>query len=118
MRTIQVNGIRVFGYHGCLEEEAKVGTWFGVDVEVTFNFSTSAQTDDLSKTIDYVRIREIVEEQVKRRANLIETVIERIAGELKQVFPEITGYKIALRKYSPPINGEVDHVAVTLEERW
>jgi dihydroneopterin aldolase len=34
MGLMEVNGIRVFAYHGCLEEEARIGGNFRVDVTV------------------------------------------------------------------------------------
>lgn len=114
--SIEVNGIRVYGYHGCMEEEAMIGTWFEADVAVDYNFTESALTDDLSKTIDYVAIREIAEKNILKRSDLIETVIKGIADELKTSFSEITGLRITLRKYNPPINGDVNHVAVKWEE--
>lgn len=34
MGLIEVNGIRVFAYHGCLDEEARIGGHYLVDVHV------------------------------------------------------------------------------------
>ena len=116
MTFIEVNGIRVYGYHGCLKEEEAIGTWFEADVSVCYDFTESAKEDDLSKTIDYVAIREIAEKHIQQRSKLIETVVYRIARELRATFPEITQLKIRLKKINPPINGQVDNVAVVWEE--
>ena len=56
MNKIIVEGINVFAYHGCLEEEAKVGTNYTIDVIMETDFSEAAEKDDLSKTIDYVTV--------------------------------------------------------------
>lgn len=114
--SIEVNGIRVYGYHGCMEEETMIGTWFEADVAVDYDFTESANTDDLSKTIDYVTIREIAEKNILERSDLIETVIKRMADDLKSSLIGITGVRITLRKFNPPINGDVNHVAVKWEE--
>ena len=34
MGKIQVNNIKLYANHGCLEEEAKIGSWYRVDIEV------------------------------------------------------------------------------------
>jgi len=116
MKWIEVNGIKVYGFHGCMHEESLTGTWFEADVAVAFDFSESGLKDDLNLTIDYVRIREIVEKCIKERAKLIETVLQKIVTQIKHEFENIEGLKIKLKKYNPPINGEVDHVAVVWEE--
>jgi len=36
MGKIQVNNIKLYANHGCLEEEAKIGSWYRVDVQVSF----------------------------------------------------------------------------------
>ena len=99
-----------------MPEEAKIGTWFEADITVKYDYSASAQNDDLSLTIDYVQIGEIAEEEIKRRAKLIETVIKRIADRLRSELQGLDGFSIKLKKYNPPINGEVDYVAVIWEE--
>ena len=38
MGLIEVNGIRVFAYHGCLAEEATIGGLYRVDVQVEGDF--------------------------------------------------------------------------------
>ena len=56
---INIEGIQLYGYHGCLEEEAKIGGNYIVDVYMQTDFTEAAQTDDLEKTIDYCSIFEI-----------------------------------------------------------
>ncbi len=118
MKRIEVNGIKVYGYHGCLDEEALVGTWFEADVSLEYDYTESALTDDLNKTIDYVRVRELVEQEIKTRAKLIETVIKRMADSLKQEFPGIESMRLVLKKHNAPIGGEVGHVAMVWEESF
>jgi dihydroneopterin aldolase len=118
MKSIEVNGIKVYGYHGCLDEEALVGTWFEADISLEFDYTESALTDDLSKTIDYVRVRELVEKEIKTRSKLIETVIKRMADVLKEEFPHILSMRLKLRKHNAPIGGQVDHVAMVWEESF
>lgn len=112
---VEVNGVEVFAYHGCMDEEAKLGGKFIVDVALYTNFMTSAETDLLSDTIDYVRVREIIVEQMAIRSKLLEHVANRILQHFKAEFPRLQKAKIKIRKIDPPIGGVVKDVAVIIE---
>lgn len=114
MHKIIVEGINVFAYHGCLEEEARIGTRYTVDVIMETDFSEAAKTDDLSKTIDYVIVYNIVKKQMAVRSKLIEQVGQRIVDELKQQFPSLIKVELKVTKHNPPMNGDVDKVSVMI----
>ena len=65
MGTIKIRNIRVYAYHGCLIEEGKIGSDYRVDLTVKADLSKSAQTDNLSDTVDYVHLNKIVKEEIK-----------------------------------------------------
>jgi dihydroneopterin aldolase len=114
--TIEVNGIKVYAFHGCLEEEGKIGGNYLVDVMLNTNFSIAAKNDDLTQTIDYVDINKIVCEEMAIRSKLIEHVGQRIINRIKQEIKNIDFLKIKVTKICPPINGDVDNVAIIIEE--
>jgi dihydroneopterin aldolase len=114
--TIEVNGIKVYAFHGCLEEEGKIGGNYLVDVMLNTNFSIAAKNDDLTQTIDYVDINKIVCEEMAIRSKLIEHVGQRIINRIKQEIKKIDFIKIKVTKICPPINGDVDNVAIIIEE--
>lgn len=114
--TIEVNGIKIYAYHGCLPEEEKIGGHYSVDVMLNTNFSEAAAKDDLFKTIDYVAVNKIVVEEMAVRSKLIESVGQRIINRLKSEIQNIEGVKVKVTKISPPINGDVDNVAIIIEE--
>ncbi|MFN0033355.1 MAG: dihydroneopterin aldolase, partial [Flavobacteriales bacterium] len=68
MSNIKLNNIRIHANHGCWPEEEIIGGDYVVDVSLDLDFSEAAKTDDLSKTIDYVRVSEIAHEQMAIRA--------------------------------------------------
>ena len=78
MGIIQVNNIKLYAYHGCLEEEAKIGSWYRVAVEVKADLKKSAKTDNLKDTVDYVHLNLIVKEEMAIRSKLLEEVAQRI----------------------------------------
>lgn len=114
--TIEVNGIKIYAFHGCLEEEAKIGGNYLVDVMLNTNFSIAAAEDDLTQTIDYVDINKIVYEEMAIRSKLIEHVGQRILKRIKKEIKGIDFIKIKVTKICPPINGDVDNVAIIIEE--
>jgi dihydroneopterin aldolase len=114
--TIEVNGIKIYAFHGCLEEEAKIGGNYLVDVMLNTNFFNAAENDDLTQTINYVDINKIVCEEMAIRSKLIEHVGQRIIQRIKKEIKNITYLKIKVTKICPPINGDVDNVAIIIEE--
>ena len=78
MGLITLEGIRVFAFHGHLPEEKKLGGHFIVNVWVEADTSEVEKTDDLNDTVDYVKIIEIVKEQMAIRSNMIENPAKRI----------------------------------------
>lgn len=116
MNSVQVHGIRSYAFHGCLKEETKIGGNYITNIDVFFDFKRAAENDDLSKTVDYVDIKEIVEIEMQNSSKLIETVGYRIINRIKLKFSEVKSCKIQIKKINPPINGDVDFVAVIIEE--
>lgn len=112
---VEVKGIDVFAYHGCMQEEAVLGGKFTVDISIDTDFSKSAVSDELIDTIDYVRVREIVVEEMNIRSKLIEHVAYRILERFKSEFSGMHQARITVRKLNAPIGGVVDEVAVTIE---
>ena len=114
--TIEVNDIQLYAYHGCLPEEGRIGGNYSVDVSVVSDFSLATQTDALSDTIDYVLIKTIVEEEMSIRSKLIEHVGQRIMERLKKEVSRLISLRVKIIKHAPPIDGDVDNVAIIIEE--
>ncbi|MGZ3862631.1 MAG: dihydroneopterin aldolase [Bacteroidia bacterium] len=112
---IAVEGIKVYAYHGCLDEEARIGGHYIVDVYMETDFTKAAQTDDLALTVDYCTVYEIAKKEMAIRAKLIETVAERIHKNVLKTFPMVSKTRVKLTKLSPPMNGNVEKVYVEVE---
>ena len=112
MGLITVEGIRIFASHGHLPEEAKLGGHFIVNVWVTVDTSEVEKTDDLNHTVDYVKIIEIVQEQMSIRANMIEVPAKRIVDAIL-LLQKVQKVKVEVQKIQPPINATFDKISVT-----
>lgn len=115
MGIVSIHGLAVYGYHGCLEEEAIVGTQFKIDIDVEYDFTEAAKNDDLSKTVDYVQLAKIAQEEIAIRSKLIEQVIDRIMQRIKKAYPRAGKIKITLHKLNPPAEAVLSSVSVSLE---
>ena len=113
---IEVNGIKLYAYHGCLEEEGKIGGHYTVDVAMKTDFSQAAQSDELSRTIDYVQVNRIVAEEMAIRSKLIEHVGQRIVTRMQQEVQRLEAVRVKVVKICPPINGDVQNVAIIIED--
>ncbi len=114
MHTILVEGINIYAHHGCLEEEGRVGGNYIVDVILETDFTEAAKADDLTKTIDYVIVYNIVKTQMSIRSKLIEHVGQRIVDALKKEFAAIKVLTVKVSKINPPMHGHVDKVSVVI----
>jgi len=112
---INVEGVRLYAYHGCLEEEGKIGGEYIVDVYMQTDFAEAAKTDDLLLTIDYCTVFNICREEMAIRSKLIEHVGKRIFDKLESTFPQLLHTKVVITKLLPPMHGPVDKVSVIIE---
>ena len=114
-QTIEVNNIRVYAYHGCLEEEALIGQNYSIDIAIRIDFLEAALADDITKTVSYVDLNAIAHEEMGVRAKLIETVGLRILNRIKALNNSIEAIRVKVIKHCPPINGDVENTAIILE---
>ena len=117
MGTIKIRNIRVYAYHGCLIEEGKIGSDYRVDLTVTADLSKSAQTDNLSDTVDYVHLNKIVKEEMSVRSKLLEEVAKRILNRILLEIPIVKKAAVAVSKLNPPIGGNVSMVTIEMSKR-
>ena len=114
MGLITVEGIRIFAHHGHLPEEAVLGGHFIVNVWVEVDTNEVEKTDDLNHTVDYVKIIEIVKEQMAIRSNMIEHPAKRIVDAILPLH-KVQKVTVEVEKVLPPIDAAFDKISVTTE---
>lgn len=100
--------------HGCYELEKIVGNRFLVDVAITAEAGEAAENDDLTKSINYLTVYEIVERQMRITSNILENVAKRITDALYEAFPQVEKTTVKVSKLAPPLGGKIEKVSVTL----
>lgn len=109
---LSVCDIECYSFHGCMEEEGKIGQRFSVDVIIDFDFSDSVSSDDLNDTADYVELHNRVRKEMAIRSKLIEHAAGRILNSIKEYMPNARAIKVMVTKFNPPVNGRIGKAVV------
>lgn len=117
MGIIKLNHIKLFANHGCLIEEAKIGSEYRVDLSVKASLKKSAHSDQLTDTVDYVTLNTIVKEEMNQRSELLEHVAQRILDRIMSEFSNIQKVKVSVAKINPPIGGNVENVSIIMKTK-
>lgn len=118
MAIIAIEGLMFYSHHGFYEEEQLIGNKYIVDVYVETDIAAAAQTDDLSKTINYETIFLICKGVMNQHTKLIETILAHIIHDLKRQFKWMNGLRVRVTKTNPPLGGKVDKVWVESNESF
>ena len=115
MGKIILNEIRVYAFHGCMEEEKKIGSDYIINLEVEIDMINPAKTDDIVDALDYVSLNKIVKEEMSVSSKLLEHVAQRIIDRVLKQFSEVESIEVSVAKQNPPIGGDVGEVCVRLK---
>jgi dihydropteroate synthase len=111
--SIELLGLREFGYHGVLDHERINGQFFSVDATLGLSISHAAYTDDLADTVNYAEVANAIRARIGGEpVDLIEKLAELIATDCL-AFPQVVYAKIRVHKPDAPIEGEFGDVIVT-----
>ena len=112
--TIRLEGAEFRTYHGCYDLEKKVGNRFVVDVCIEAEIGDAAERDDVTSTVNYLTVYELVREEMGVVSNIIENVALRIADRIKASWDGILRVEVTVAKLAPPLGGKVGRVSSTV----
>lgn len=104
-------------FHGCLEEEQRLGNTFLVTLSMELDTQVADQTDELDDTLNYQLVYNVVKREMEIPSKLIEHVSQRILNAVFNEFPQIKGLEVKLSKLNPPLGGRVERVTIELERK-
>ena len=117
MGKIKLTDIRIYAYHGCLEEEKKIGSDYTVSLKVSSNLDVPAKSDDLDDAVDYVTLHQIVEEEMAVRSKLLENVADRIVRRILKSMSTVQKVWVMVSRQNPPMGGDVGEVSIIRKGR-
>lgn len=118
MDAIFLKKLSFYGYHGVLPEETRLGQRFIVSLQLEMDLQAAAQSDDLTRTVNYADVADQVGKIVAGPPfQLLEALALNICGKLWESFPAITAITIEIEKPSPPIIHPLDSVGIRLHRQ-
>ena len=113
-KTIKLENLSLFGFHGVNEIEKINGQNFILNVEISFDMIS--MDDNIKSSIDYMSIYEFIKKRFNdKRFNLIESLAQKIIEDIVSKFTNINHIIINVRKPSVTIDDNKDFINVELE---
>ena len=113
--TIELRSLVVFGHHGYLEEERRLGQRFLVDLWVDVH-GDAAESDRIDDTVDYRRLAALVREVFAGQERLLlEGLAGAVADGIVERFPAVERARVRVRKPDVVLDPPVDYAAVVVE---
>ncbi|GEO08478.1 dihydroneopterin aldolase [Segetibacter aerophilus] len=109
---IELQKIRLYGYHGFDAGEEIVGGEYEVNI-LTSYIPVDIVINKIEETIDYTVLLEVVKQRMERPTLLLETLATEIASEIIAKFSIVTAVEISIYKLHPPIENFQGSVGVT-----
>ncbi|WP_454802577.1 dihydroneopterin aldolase [Mucilaginibacter phyllosphaerae] len=114
MIKVALEGAEFFAYHGYYPEEQVIGSRFLVDIQVGFYANIDVEKDNLSNTVNYEALYNIIEEEMQHTRKVIESVAQSILYRIKKDFDFIEMAEVTIRKQRPPFRGPLKQSVITL----
>ena len=112
---IYLEGLEFHAYHGVYPHERESGNWFEVDILVETNFTSGAEHDEISGTVNYETLFAIIKEEMEKPSKLLETVVHQIVNHVMNELPTVEKVEVKISKLNPPIGGKCKKASVSLE---
>lgn len=110
---IRLKSMQFYGHHGVDAAERDLGGRFAFDIELVADLTRAGESDDLSYTVDYKAVYDLVARVQRQGFNLLESLAHNIAHEILAAF-EVEEVTVRARKQSVPLGGLIDYAEVEL----
>lgn len=115
MDKMVLRRMEYYGYHGVFAEERKLGQRFYIDLELELDLQEAGISDDLTKTVNYAEIHELVKQIVEQKSfNLIEALAEHIASSVLDTYTSVDALTVKVTKPHPPFDIHFEGVTVEI----
>ncbi len=119
MDKIYIKDLEVFAHHGVFQEEKTLGQRFLISLELSLSLREAGTTDDLTKTVHYGELCQLVEEEFKKESyDLIEKATEKVAEFILLKYDLVQRVKVKIKKPWAPIGKPLKYAAVEVDRKW
>lgn len=116
MAIIELEEMEFYAYHGCFKEEQIVGNRFCVNVALKVDITKPAKSDNIMDAVNYVKIYEIIKEEISQNSHLLENVSTRMVEAIAMRYSEIEWIRLKVSKVNPPMGGKMKQVSISIEK--
>ena len=114
MLKVDINNLKIFGYHGCFDVEKIHGQFFNINI--SYLLDKVENNDSLDSTIDYIKVVNYIKKVFNhKRYNLLEDLAIYISDNLLNEF-QINSVNISIKKSNKYIMEKIDSVEVTYKK--
>ena len=119
MDKIYIKDLEVYAHHGVFQEEKNLGQRFLISLELFLSLREAGITDDLTKTVHYGELCQLVEEEFKKESyDLIEKATEKLAEFILLKYDLVQRVKVKIKKPWAPIGKPLKYAAVEVDRSW
>lgn len=116
---IKVTNMKVFAYHGVLEQEKKNGQDFYLNAKVYVDMRKAGLTDALEDTINYDLICISLNEVFAQKCfDTIEAAAEYTVQKIMMQFNTVEAMELEVRKPHAPLTYVPEDISVTIYREW
>lgn len=112
--NIELTGLKFHAHHGVFAQERTVGNDFIVDFAGTYPPADNEHSDNLSYTVSYADIFEVIEQEMLQPSDLIEDVARRIIESVLSKWPQFSALSVSVTKVRPPVRRMDGSARVTM----
>lgn len=103
---VLINDIRLHAFHGVMPQERIVGADFIINVKIDTDFTHAMKTDDLTGTISYADVYDVIKQEMMIPSALLEHVGARIVNQIFSRFEQAKSIWISIVKENPPMGAD------------
>ena len=112
--TISLNDVRLYAFHGVMEQERRVGGEYSVSLRVHYNIYKAMMTDDVADTLNYAELLAVVKSEMAKPSKLLEHVAGRIGEAVFRQFPQTKAIELTVTKLNPPMGDDCAGASVSV----
>ena len=113
-RYIFLKGIRFYAYHGVAPQENLIGNEYIIDLKLGVDISKAMQTDEVTDTVNYAEVYNVIKTEMDISSKLLEHVGKRIVKKLFKQFATIEDIDLFLSKRNPPMGADIESAGIEL----
>lgn len=104
--SIHLNQVKLFARHGVLPQERATGTYFYISLRAETDFGPALHTDELTGTVNYADLFEVVRQEMDIPSALLEHVAGRILQRIFREFAGVSAVWLSITKENPPMGAD------------